>query len=111
MLRLDGGQGFQYFGEMQLERPLRCIRIARIDGSEDVPVLVDQQGQGGGAGQGEVADAVHMRLDVLHHRPGRGTARTFGDGGVEQFVGASVAVLLLVTYIPALSLWLPGLFH
>jgi len=27
------------------------------------------------------------------------------------FFGASVVVLLLVTYIPALSLWLPGLFH
>jgi tripartite ATP-independent transporter DctM subunit len=27
------------------------------------------------------------------------------------FLGASVAVLLLVTYIPGLSLWLPSLFH
>jgi tripartite ATP-independent transporter DctM subunit len=27
------------------------------------------------------------------------------------FYGAGVAVLLLVTYIPALSLWLPSLFH
>jgi TRAP-type C4-dicarboxylate transport system permease large subunit len=26
------------------------------------------------------------------------------------FFGASIAVLLLVTYIPALSLWLPSLF-
>jgi tripartite ATP-independent transporter DctM subunit len=27
------------------------------------------------------------------------------------FLGASVVVLLLVTYVPALSLWLPSLFH
>lgn len=27
------------------------------------------------------------------------------------FYAASIAVLLLVTYIPAVSLWLPGLFH
>ena len=27
------------------------------------------------------------------------------------FYGASVAVLLLVTYVPGLSLWLPRLFH
>ena len=27
------------------------------------------------------------------------------------FFGASVAVLLLVTYVPALSLWLPAQFH
>jgi TRAP-type C4-dicarboxylate transport system permease large subunit len=27
------------------------------------------------------------------------------------FYGAAVATLLLVTYIPALSLWLPSLFH
>jgi TRAP-type C4-dicarboxylate transport system permease large subunit len=26
------------------------------------------------------------------------------------FFGASLAVLMLVTYIPALSLWLPALF-
>ena len=27
------------------------------------------------------------------------------------FYGAGLIVLLLVTYIPALSLWLPSLFH
>ncbi len=27
------------------------------------------------------------------------------------FFGASIAVLMLVTYVPALSLWLPSLFH
>ena len=27
------------------------------------------------------------------------------------FYGAGVVVLLLVTYVPALSLWLPSLFH
>jgi TRAP-type C4-dicarboxylate transport system permease large subunit len=27
------------------------------------------------------------------------------------FYAASIAVLMLVTYIPALSLWLPSLFH
>jgi tripartite ATP-independent transporter DctM subunit len=27
------------------------------------------------------------------------------------FYGASVAVLLLVTYVPAVSLWLPSVFH
>jgi len=28
-----------------------------------------------------------------------------------QFYGASVAVLMLVTYVPGISLWLPRLFH
>jgi TRAP-type C4-dicarboxylate transport system permease large subunit len=27
------------------------------------------------------------------------------------FYGAAVATLLMVTYVPALSLWLPSLFH
>ena len=27
------------------------------------------------------------------------------------FYGAAVATLLLVTYVPALSLWLPSVFH
>jgi TRAP-type C4-dicarboxylate transport system permease large subunit len=27
------------------------------------------------------------------------------------FLGASVVVLLLITYVPALTLWLPGLFR
>ncbi|SFI44946.1 Tripartite ATP-independent transporter, DctM component [Bosea sp. OK403] len=27
------------------------------------------------------------------------------------FYGASIAVLLLVTYVPAVSLWLPGVFR
>lgn len=38
---------------------------------------------------------------------------SFGESmrTIWPFYGASVAVLLLVTYVPAISLWLPRVFH
>lgn len=53
MLGLRHRKRLEYLQQMQPKRPLRRPRILRVDGGEDVPVLVDQQGQGRAAAGAE----------------------------------------------------------
>ena len=67
------------------------ILIASVDGSDDGPVLLDQRKHRVGARERELADAIHMRLDVLHGFPRQRATRPLGQCDVKELVEAPEA--------------------
>lgn len=86
MLDFNPGQGSQDFGEMPAHGFRRSIFVARVDGGHDAAVLVDERQHRLRAREGELADPVHVSLDILYGLPGQRTAGTFGQCDMKKFV-------------------------
>ena len=86
MLRLDDRQRRQDLGKVQSQRRLGSVRVASVDGRKDRAVLRDKAWQRRCRRQREMADPVHVGLDVAYDRPCRWASGPFGKGRVEGFV-------------------------
>src|SRR5215207_6930090 len=62
------------------------ILVTNIDSSDDGAMLLDQRQNRLGAGEGELADAVHMGFDVLDRLPSQSAAGPLSQRNVEEFV-------------------------
>ncbi len=64
-----------------------AVRIAGGNGIHHGRMLGDHPRHAARLGKGEHAEAVHLRLDLLHHPPDAGKIGRLGDGVVERLVG------------------------
>src|SRR5690606_1443951 len=83
---LHARQGAQDLVEVMAHGLLGGIGLARVDGGHDAAVLGDERAHRLDARQREVADPVHVGLEVLDRLPGEHAAGALDEGEMEQLV-------------------------
>ena len=70
ILRLDPGERSKNLGEMLSHLLFRLVSVIGVDGRRNGAVLVDEFEHGSCARERQLAETVHMRLQIAHSFPG-----------------------------------------
>lgn len=73
----------------------RDVGVAGVDGLDDRLMLGNQPRHGIGMAELQIADPVHMRLDVRDRIPGERATRALGNGDVKLLVLATKGVVVV----------------